>query len=102
PPYSITSSPLSLHDALPICDMFNQQGMNLVDVNVSDQSLARDDRQTDERSGSRGIATGGEEHADVDDLTVATTALDSGRGLIDLDRKSTRLNSSHVKISYAV
>jgi flagellar hook-length control protein FliK len=64
-------------------DMFNQQGMNLVDVNVSDQSLARDDRQTDERSGSRGIATGGEEHADVDDLTVATTALDSGRGLID-------------------
>ncbi|MBF0676276.1 flagellar hook-length control protein FliK [Pseudomonas sp.] len=64
-------------------DMFNQQGMNLVDVNVSDQSLARDDRQTDERSGSRGIAAGGEEHADVDDLTVATTALDSGRGLID-------------------
>lgn len=64
-------------------EMFNQQGMNLMDVNVSDQSLARDDRQTDERGGSRGLAAGGEEHADLGDVTVTSTALDSGRGLID-------------------
>jgi flagellar hook-length control protein FliK len=64
-------------------EMFNQQGMNLVDVNVSDQSLARGDRETDERNGRRGSAAGGEEHADLDELTVASTPLDSGRGLID-------------------
>src|SRR5690606_41408094 len=37
-------------------------------------------------------------------VTLSTLLQDSGasRGVFDLDRKSTRLNSSHVKISYAV
>src|SRR5690606_42019952 len=33
---------------------------------------------------------------------VLALALFAGIGLLNLDRKSTRLNSSHVKISYAV
>ena len=64
-------------------EMFNQQGMNLMDVNVSDQSLARGERQADEGDGRRGIAALGDDAPDLEEVTVASTALDSGRGLVD-------------------
>jgi flagellar hook-length control protein FliK len=64
-------------------EMFNQQGMNLMDVNVSDQSLARGERQADDGDGRRGIAVLGDDAPDLEEVTVASTALDSGRGLVD-------------------
>src|SRR5690606_41684283 len=83
---------LSLHDALPI-------SRRRVDL-----CRGRRDRGTDLRrhgrrrvprtpADGRGRATGGDRSADPE----------GGSGpLRDQDRKSTRLNSSHVKISYAV
>lgn len=65
-------------------EMFSQQGLDQFDVNVSDQSLARGDRQADER-GAAGLA-GGDSEADdaVDSETlIASTPLENGRGLVD-------------------
>src|SRR5690606_17852451 len=65
-------------------EMFNQQGLGQFDVNVSDQSLARGERQADER-GAYGLAGGGaeaEEGLEAESL-IATTPLESGRGLVD-------------------
>src|SRR3989442_7434525 len=78
---------LSLHDALPICG-------NLVGQHVDAQAADRVHH-----------AVGG--HAD---LHVARLAQPAGRQVrlpaiaeaVLEDRKSTRLNSSHVRISYAV
>src|SRR5436305_7194672 len=39
-------------------------------------------------------------HAELDELIASIR--DSRRWIVSLDRKSTRLNSSHVRISYAV
>src|SRR3712207_8495960 len=64
---------LSLHDALPIC----RAHVGLVP------------RQVD--------AARGPDHAVVDDLDARRLLR-----LVDGDRKSTRLNSSHANISYAV
>ena len=65
-------------------EMLSQQGMDQFDVNVSDQSLARGERQANERDAD-GLAAGG---ADADDsqeaeTLIASTPLDSGRGLVD-------------------
>src|SRR5256885_16747495 len=64
--------PLSLHDALPILFVRNPTGVS--------HSPA--------------------EHADLADCEAGVHAL--ALVLEDLDRKSTRLNSSHLVISYAV
>lgn len=65
-------------------EMFSQQGLDQFDVNVSDQSLARGDRQADER-GAAGLAVGDSEADDaVDSETlIASTPLENGRGLVD-------------------
>src|SRR5699024_12626206 len=69
---------LSLHDALPICMSQNDWSSSRSPQSSTGSSTAP--------SGSRGS-------------TVATTPSSSSRRQ---DRKSTRLNSSHVSISYAV
>lgn len=64
-------------------EMFAQQGMDAFDVNVSDQSLARGDRQGNDAEAA-GLADGGLERDDVDAETLlASTPLDNGRGLVD-------------------
>ena len=65
-------------------DMFAQQGLDQFDVNVSDQSLARGERQADER-GASGLAGGGAEAEDglEAESLIATTPLENGRGLVD-------------------
>src|SRR5690606_41242944 len=71
---------LSLHDALPIyvTELFNQLGITIsIDENLMDAATVL---------GACGIAY----------------ALRFIRAATQGDRKSTRLNSSHVKISYAV
>src|SRR2546430_17108611 len=68
--------PLSLPDALPICP------------------------DLDRRHGTRGGVGGGENRAHRSQARVVRRATGARRG--HLDRKSTRLNSSHSQISYAV
>src|SRR5258705_975745 len=68
---------LSLHDALPIC--------------VCSRLVERS------RVGSRYI-----EPPKGVDLTLPASSDADGDGQIGIDRKSTRLNSSHLGISYAV
>src|SRR5690606_41764803 len=89
---------LSLHDALPIC----LDGLGAI------ADLVRTRRGGDDGGADRGrvlaagIVVGDDHHVSVlrGDLThqrpLAGVAIATG------DRKSTRLNSSHVKISYAV
>src|SRR5688500_19146967 len=76
-PASAVIDTLSLHDALPISE-----------GNFDDRALA----------GERG-ANGGAHHGGLGDGRVFDTA---GTKLVEEDRKSTRLNSSHLVISYAV
>src|SRR5690606_41785591 len=56
--------------------------------------------------GNAGLAQLGSGEGDVQRLRIGRGDLDDVEaefgGLVDRDRKSTRLNSSHVKISYAV
>src|SRR5690606_41353056 len=77
---------LSLHDALPIWQLASLQLVGPVRVDLvdhlEDRVVARDHASL--------LAVGGEDH-------VVEIERQRGR-----DRKSTRLNSSHVKISYAV
>src|SRR5690606_39734673 len=88
-------STLSLHDALPIFDR--------VDRGEPDPLVTPGDQTA--HSALDGLRRAGRLDADRrDDLTgraVTEQLLGHGPGLV-LDRKSTRLNSSHVKISYAV
>src|SRR5690606_41946920 len=78
--------PLSLHDALPIC------GYAVLQVNF------RGSGGRGERSMQSGWKEwGGKIQDDIADGVRWAIA----QGLVE-DRKSTRLNSSHVKISYAV
>src|SRR5690606_41679116 len=63
------------------------------DLAAAEAGLAADDEI--ETVGGRPIET-------WEEATLAILDELLGDGLIDIDRKSTRLNSSHVKISYAV
>src|SRR5699024_12881022 len=69
---------LSLHDALPICEVVDPE------VGAVDAQLVRADGDVDRV---------------VEHLAGGEAALG---GAAAVDRKSTRLNSSHVSISYAV
>src|SRR5258708_27643642 len=76
---------LSLHDALPISgfEVGNQFGRQLAVIGRHLQVLVR-------------VAHGLDQHA------LVRIAGDDDRAVVTTDRKSTRLNSSHQIISYAV
>src|SRR5690606_41802710 len=78
--------PLSLHDALPIYSRDRAHGVDQL-VGVGGVPCGRGDVDAEP------VVAGG---GDVEPGDQSAAALD------DADRKSTRLNSSHVKISYAV
>lgn len=62
-------------------EMFAQQGLDQLDVNVSDQSLAR--REGEAGQGSS-VAGNGTADGELEEETViASTPLDNGRGLVD-------------------
>src|SRR5690606_41452095 len=87
--------PLSLHDALPIC-----RGVQVQPVPRLVLHLGEQDRLAPQR---RGAADPRALRLHADDLGVGVLSdLAHERPAVRLDRKSTRLNSSHVKISYAV
>src|SRR5690606_41424482 len=97
---TLLSYALSLHDALPIyfrqlCRRLAQDGAEQV-VRLRDElHVGVLDAVVDHlHEVARAIGT---------DVGAARGAVDlGGDGLQDRDRKSTRLNSSHVKSSYAV
>src|SRR5690606_40547836 len=79
-------SPLSLHDALPIFEHPPRLGVDVAAHQFAGGGIQRDlPGQVDGAAGAHGLG-------------IRT---DGGRRALG-DRKSTRLNSSHVKISYAV
>src|SRR5690606_42093419 len=83
---------LSLHDALPIF------------AGADAQDRGRGDRGAPRAAARRrgAAAAGAAARARSGDARAAGVALGAGGGGRAVDRKSTRLNSSHVKISYAV
>src|SRR5690606_40039007 len=92
------ASPLSLHDALPIlldrdAPAVGQLLHRHVERALRQRQIALAD---DVLVGHRGSGGG------VEGLVVLDPEGDRGEVPVQLDRKSTRLNSSHVKISYAV
>src|SRR5690606_39951399 len=86
-------STLSLHDALPICARHAFRRSRLA-VRV----LRQGDRGSRERARAAARAALLRRRRDGAHAAVRHEAVD----LRQQDRKSTRLNSSHVKISYAV
>src|SRR5690606_40526910 len=94
--------PLSLHDALPICKV----GL-LVGADVG-RSLAPIKDELDLAVFARGLAAvldGSKPLLDEGELARVRESFGKRvqeRMRAERDRKSTRLNSSHVKISYAV
>src|SRR5207249_8103883 len=94
------SHPLSLHDALPISQAFRE----LVQIGITltserDLSVLLERILTEARRFTRAEA-GTLFLRDGEQLRFAVVQNDRLSG--KLDRKSTRLNSSHVSISYAV
>src|SRR5690606_39864185 len=93
--YTTTTSiyTLSLHDALPIFgkdeEKMGLHGSRTVQLTFEDMKVPAENRLGEEGEGFK-IAMA---NLDVGRIGIAAQAL---------DRKSTRLNSSHVKISYAV
>src|SRR5699024_12533054 len=87
---------LSLHDALPIYasalfKKMDELQNKIMQAQQAGQPLSAEDQQA---------------YKDLNDQVQKNdkivSLLTNEQGLYDLDRKSTRLNSSHVSISYAV
>src|SRR5207245_7554242 len=92
--------PLSLHDALPICSF--QVWKDLSSVQSSAEPRRCKNRiETTESGGARYLLVGGEFPRAVR-RPGGWAGQVSGGSVTPRDRKSTRLNSSHGSISYAV
>src|SRR5690606_41679762 len=79
---------LSLHDALPICAIRTAEELRRAREEQERQAKEEAERIATQLVGTR--------------VVIAAQAGDEGKLYGSVDRKSTRLNSSHVKISYAV
>src|SRR5690606_40292075 len=82
-----------LHDALPISAVDRLAGRGLVEAGGDPEAPVFTDAGRKLRE---------ELERRTDELSVPAFAALGAEGTARLDRKSTRLNSSHVKISYAV
>src|SRR5207253_8818078 len=102
-PDSATPTPhtLSLHDALPISRSAQRGGELLVVVDQI-QQLAREAVRRCARSRAQGFQVDAGVGLVEHDVETDQRGAGVGQPLDERDRKSTRLNSSHVAISYAV
>src|SRR5690606_41825620 len=87
---------LSLHDALPICNVALDKSWGAPTVTKDGVSVAKE-IELDEKVANLGVQMVKEVASRTNDDTGDGTTTATVQ-----DRKSTRLNSSHVKISYAV
>src|SRR5699024_12636231 len=87
---------LSLHDALPI--LGGENGIGLLDI-VENRMTGMKDRGVYETPGGTILYRA---HEILEQITVDKDTMHMKRKLAVEDRKSTRLNSSHVSNSYAV
>src|SRR5690606_42053309 len=92
------SSPLSLHDALPIS--FDPDGTPSPGAQTALDGAVAGLATTADLAAQIGAATDG--LASEEFVSDAVAAIPDADLTTPGDRKSTRLNSSHVKISYAV
>src|SRR5690606_41100435 len=90
---------VSIHDALPIYRILDEYLTNVREVEQQlDRMAARSGSIEEEAAAPLGIPESFDEH-----LTITYDLMRLAfQGDISRDRKRTRLNSSHVKISYAV
>src|SRR5205807_9540885 len=92
-------STLSLHDALPILDRILPAQLKQVAISAYERIGAASDERCEDRR-VLGIARDfNRSRAQIDDFGPD---VELAYELLDPDRKSTRLNSSHLVISYAV
>src|SRR5690606_41596924 len=91
--------PLSLHDALPILDLWiaRRDGIRWVDPQPLPFNTPGTETEPAFSPDGRWLYFASEREDGRGGLDLYRVAFDGQR-----DRKSTRLNSSHVKISYAV
>src|SRR5690606_41331328 len=102
PPTIASDSTLSLHDALPISRIHIEQSMKRAKATVS-ESIPRQSLALLSKAAGSSFETLG----NIPAVSRGTKGWGSllrriANATFTLDRKSTRLNSSHVKISYAV
>src|SRR5205807_7919371 len=91
--------PLSLHDALPIFQLTTDEGLTgLGEATTSN----RDEAVVAYLEGARHRHVLGSDPFNLEDLWARVYRGDFVRSGTIADRKSTRLNSSHLVISYAV
>src|SRR5699024_12461589 len=93
---------LSLHDALPIFALVQPDGGIIKDVHDTRQARAHLACEADALRLAAGERLGAAIQREVIEAHVHEESQSIADFLHDLDRKSTRLNSSHVSISYAV
>src|SRR5699024_12804418 len=100
-PSSAAPYPLSLHDALPISHLASAAAVGAEPVAVAFEEVYLSLQQGLVDGQENPISLTAENSLDevVDYLSLSRHAV--GSQLV-IDRKSTRLNSSHVSISYAV
>src|SRR5690606_41350986 len=85
---------LSLHDALPILNNLITMHPRLQEAYELKNELDRWFKESDERTAKEGF--------EACLKKMQTSSIEAFHRVSMTDRKSTRLNSSHVKISYAV
>src|SRR5690606_42025586 len=96
------TSTLSLHDALPIClHPVLEAGSRHVGRHLGASAEFVDEGLVEPRLVDLQVGIG-EQAVTVEPLDVVSLERAPVAPDVDVDRKSTRLNSSHVKISYAV
>src|SRR5690606_42059479 len=94
--------PLSLHDALPV--LFRRRGEVDRAIRIHQNLLARPAMDRSQRA--QALLELGQDYMKAGLLDRAEAlfeqVIEANTHVVPADRKSTRLNSSHVKISYAV
>src|SRR5438034_1124757 len=99
---STAISPPSLHDALPIFSLFSISSATQI-LDVANLKVARVGHTATELADGRVLVAGGQnETGMVSDSEIFDAESKTFSLAAKLDRKSTRLNSSHTVTSYAV
>src|SRR5207249_5065298 len=100
-PYTTHAYTLSLHDALPISYRFDESWNEPNNAKLAEKIgyVFQCPADPGEDLHTNYVLVTGPDAVFHDDQTIKLSDIENGDGL---DRKSTRLNSSHVSISYAV